>query len=182
MTRSVRNRRRRVVTGVLCTAAAGAGALATGVLIAPAARAVATTPSATTANVVVGSAITLTKLSTSFTLSGNPGDVPPAATVSYTVTTNNATGYNVTVQPETASLVGTGTNTDTIPFSSIQVDGTALPAPAPATPVQVHNQTTPSITTGDNLTDTYTMPTPGIPFVKPDTYTGKIDYIATTNP
>lgn len=181
MMRPLGNRRRRVVTGFVCTTTAGVGALAAGTLMAPAARAASTPPGATTANVVVGSAITLTNLSPSFTLSGNPGDVPAAAAVSYTVTTNNATGYNVTVQPETATLVGTGTNTATIPFSSLQVDGTALPAPAPATPVQVHNQTTPSLATGDNLTDNYTMPG-GIPFVAPDTYTGKIDYVATTNP
>ena len=52
----------------------------------------------TTGHAVVESGITLTDLTSSFTLTGTPGDtVQSAAPVTYNVETNNVSGYHVTV-------------------------------------------------------------------------------------
>lgn len=99
-------------------AAAGLSASVCTVFAAPAAHA-ATSGGTTTANVVVGSTVTLSNLSPSFTLTGNPGD-NPTSTVTMTVTTTAG---------------------------------------------------------GDALSNDYTIT---VPFVPNDTYTGKIDYVATT--
>jgi hypothetical protein len=99
-------------------AAVGAGLVVAAVLPAGQAAA-ATSPGTTTANVAVGSAITLSNLTTAFTLSGNPGQtITRLGAVTMNVETNNATGYNVTVEAAAPALVGTGTNDDTIPMGA----------------------------------------------------------------
>jgi hypothetical protein len=141
----------------------------------------------TTAIVDVTSAIILSDLTPSFTLTGVPGDRPvDLDAVTFDVFTNNITGYNVTVQPENAFLVATNTiNTDSIPISDISVrdcctiDWTPLNA---SSPVTVHRQSTRSAALpGDELSNDYEFNTP-IPDVQSDTYTDVIDYVATTNP
>jgi len=157
-----------------------AGVAAAGGLSGTAARA-ATSGGVTTANVTVGSAIALSGLTSSFTLTGNPGDTPTAV-VTMTVTTNNGAGYSVTVEPEAETLnppTGDG-NSATIPFGDVKVRETGTStytALTPGTPLEVHHQTTPSAADGDSLSDDYTIT---VPFVPNDTYTGKIDYVATT--
>ncbi len=44
-------------------------------------------------------------------------------------------------------------------------------------PVEVHTQTGPSAEAGDDLSNDYQMT---IPFVRSDTYTGTLNYVATT--
>jgi hypothetical protein len=138
----------------------------------------------TTANVDVTSAITLTNLTPSFTLSGSPGtdvttDVTP---VTLTVTTNNFAGYNVTVVPHTASLTpGIVGNTDVIAFSDLKVNGpiqggTFAPLTF-GTPLVVATKATASASDGDPITNDYKIT---VPFVRPDTYTGTLDYVTTT--
>jgi hypothetical protein len=135
----------------------------------------------TQANVSVDSAITLTNLTPSFTLTGIPGDTP-TADVSMVVTTNNAAGYAVVVQPQTPALEPTQAgNTDSIPIDRLQVRGSD-PAGAfiPLTygaPTAVTVKPTPSAEGGDPLTNTYRMT---IPFVTPDTYSATLEYIAVT--
>lgn len=135
----------------------------------------------TQANVVIDSAITLTDLTPSFTLTGIPGDTP-TADVSMVVRTNNAAGYAVAVQPQTPTLNPTQpTTTDTIPIESLQVRGSD-PAGAfiPLTygaPTAVTVKPTASVEAGDPLTNTYRIT---IPFVQPDTYSATLDYIAIT--
>lgn len=142
-----------------------------------------TSTQSTTANVIVGSSITLTDLVPSFSLTGNPGETVSNTVpqVTMTVTTNNNEGYAVTVEPETATLNPTTPgNTDTIPIGDLMVReaGTTTFSPLTfGTPLQVHTQATPSAEAGDTITNDYEIT---IPFVTPDTYSAVLDYVATT--
>ena len=136
----------------------------------------------TRATVVVNSAISLTGLTESFTLTGLPGaTVSGDAVATYTVETNNLAGYVVTVQSRTATLDPTDAgNTDTIPIGALSVreTGTTDYTPLSETvPVTVHRQTTRSAEGGDDLSTDYQVV---IPFVNEDTYTAVLDYVATT--
>ena len=138
----------------------------------------------TTANVNVNSGIALTNLTPSFTLSGLPGDTPTInGAVTMQVTTNNATGYNVTVQAASPNLSdAAGAN---IPVTDLQVNngfsgGTAGWVPlSSTTPVQVFSQSTPSATTGDTVTNDYRITIPSVPA---GAYSGTLNYVASTNP
>jgi hypothetical protein len=177
---------------LLAATAAALGIAAGLVSAAPAGAVTAAPPPASdsgtvTANVVVNSAIILTLLNTSFTLTGVPTDQPELTdAVDYEVFTNNTSGYDVTVQPASASLVATvGSNTDTIPVADLSVrepDGadTFLPLDA-ANPVQIYTQSTRSVESpGDTHSNDYEFNTP-IPDVKDGTYTDDITYVATVN-
>jgi hypothetical protein len=156
------------------------------VAILPAGQALAaSSPGTTIANVDVTGAIVLSNLTPSFTLTGSPGDSPfEIGAVTMDVFTNNTSGYNVTVQPET-NLLGTGANTDTIPAADLSVrettTGTYQPLSLTA-PVTVFTKESRSIATpGDALSNDYEFNTP-IPDVTSDTYSATLDYIASTNP
>ncbi len=136
----------------------------------------------TQANVVVQSAISLTALTPSFTLTGLPGGtVSQDGIVTYTVETNNLAGYAVTVQSRTATLAPTAAgNPDSIPISALSVRETGTTPFTPLSdtaPVTVHSQATRSATGGDALSNDYQVV---IPFVNEDTYTATLDYVATT--
>ena len=136
----------------------------------------------TTGNVEVGSSISLTALTESFTLSGNVGDtVSETETVTVTVETNNLAGYAVTVQSETATLAAAVVgNTDSIPIGALSVreTGTTPYTPLSSTvAVSVHTQATRSAEGGDDLANDYQVV---IPFVNEDTYSVTLDYVATT--
>jgi hypothetical protein len=149
------------------------------------AQAVSTDPQAVTGNVDVGSTIALTLDETAFTLSGNAGDtVSTGATpVGMTVTTNNIGGYTVTVTAAASTLAPQAVgNSDSIPIADLDVRGDAPAAPnftpmATTPGVTVHSQTEPSAETGDDLTNDYRMT---IPFVRSDTYSVTLNYVATT--
>ena len=155
----------------------------------PAGQAVAAGPTdtgTTDARVAVSAAIVLSDLTPEFTLSGIPGDTPQKiGAVTMRVQTNNATGYNVTVQAAAPDLVGTGTNTDTIPVIDLsvrQTNTTTYTALSDTAPVQVHNQATRSADApGDLLSNDYEFNTP-IPHVNSDIYSVTLDYVATINP
>jgi hypothetical protein len=131
-----------------------------------------------TVNVDVGSGITMTLSATSFTLGGIPGSTDEQlGAVGLTVFTNNATGYSVTVDAAAATLGGVLGGT--IPVSDLEVKnsaGTYTPL-AVGAPITVHTQATPSGGTGDVLSNDYQI---HIPAVAVDTYTGTLNYIATT--
>jgi hypothetical protein len=135
----------------------------------------------TTANVAVNSSITLSGLTSSFTLSGDPNStVTSNGVVTMNVLTNNLTGYNVTVQAAAAVLSGSGGNADSIPISDLRVRETGGLAFVPLSnlaPVTVHAQITPSGASGDNLSNDYRVV---IPFVSADTYSVTLDYVAST--
>ena len=139
-------------------------------------------PGASQANVVVSSAIALTGLTPSFTLTGLPGaTVLGTGAVTMNVQTNNLAGYSVTVESATSTLVATAAgNTDAIPIGALSVreGGTTAFTPLSATtPTAVHTQATRSAEAGDTITNDYQVV---IPFVNEDTYTTTLDYVATT--
>ena len=182
-----RERRRLPAAARLGTLAAGVALAAGSVALLPAGQALAaTSPGSSIANVAVDSGIAITLLTPAFTLTGIPGDTPvDIGAVTMDVFSNNATGYNVTVQAANANLVGTGTNLDVIPVSDLSVEetttGTYAPLSSTAT-TTVHTQATPSAATpGDALSNDYEFNT-GIPDVTPDTYSVTLDYVATDNP
>jgi hypothetical protein len=136
----------------------------------------------TQANVVVTGAITLTALTNAFTLSGAPGAVvEKIGAVTMRVTTNNFAGYAVSVAPLAAQLTGAlAGNTDTIPTDSLNVELTGGGPYTPLSfgnPVEVFRKTAPSAPTGDPVSNDYKIT---IPFVQPDTYSGTLEYVATT--
>ena len=135
----------------------------------------------TDGHVEVSTAISLTGLTSAFTLSGAPGDtITGTGAVDFNVRTNNISGYTVTVQAATATLVAaTSGNTDSIPIGALSVrEGTNVFVPLSNTSsVTVHDQDTESAELGDALTNDYRVV---IPFVNSDTYTVTINYIAST--
>jgi hypothetical protein len=142
----------------------------------------------TVANVDVGAAILLSGLSASFTLSGLPGESPEdIGAVTMNVLSNNASGYNVTVEPAGPDFVGTTGNDDVIPVGDVSVKETgqdtgSYQALTPGLPVTVYSQDTRSATPdGDPLSNDYAFTTP-IPDVHNDVYSVTLDYVASTNP
>jgi hypothetical protein len=172
-------RTRRALAAVAMTGVAMTGVSAGAVL----ARA-DTDSGTTTANVTVSTAISLTGLTDSFTLSGAPGDTPTTGgtPVTMTVTTNNFAGYSVTVEPAAATLdPAIAGNTDTIGTDLLQVRGSAqagaYTALTPGTPLEVARKTSASAEAGDTVNNDYRLT---IPFVRPDTYSGTLNYVAAT--
>jgi hypothetical protein len=135
----------------------------------------------TTANVTVASTITLSSLTGSFTISGNPGATSTkTSAVSMNVLTNNLTGYQVTVKAASTTLTGSTGNTDTLPVTDLKVreSGGVTYAPLNAvTSAIVHSQLTRSGSSGDTITNDYQV---DIPFVNADTYSVTLNYVAST--
>ena len=119
-------------------------------------------------------------------LTGAPGETPiHANAVQVVVTSNNPTGYNITVTPTAVSLVGAPSGT--IPFNDLEVlntaavgsttlDYTNLTQP---TPLTIHNQAIPSAVAGDTIANNYRITIP--PGTAPGAYTGVITYLITAN-
>jgi len=123
-------------------------------------------------------AISMSGLSPSFTLTGPPNStVTQNGAVTMTVTSNS--GYSVTVQARTGSLTGaTPGNTATIPIGSLRAreSGSSLFQALSATsPLVVHQQTGPSASGGDPVSNDYQVQIPALPS---DTYSVTLDYIA----
>jgi hypothetical protein len=136
----------------------------------------------TQANVSVASAITLTGLTPSFTLSGLPNTTATQdKAVSYRVTTNNTAGYLVSVKPDAATLKPqTAGNPDTIPVSNLEVkpdEGVVWSPLSTADANVVHSKDAPSAAGGDLLQDDYRV---NIPNVRSDTYSVMLTYTAAT--
>ncbi len=136
----------------------------------------------TSANVEVTTAIALTGLTPSFTLTGVPGaTVTGAGAVTMNVLTNNLAGYAVTVESATPTLVAAaGANLDSIPIAALTVkESSAATYDALSNTVTrtVHSQATRSAEAGDTVSNDFQVV---IPFVNQDTYTATLNYIATT--
>ena len=104
--------------------------------------------------------LTLTDVTSSFTLTGLPGSiVTQNGAVSMTVTTNSFGGYVVTVQAAGGELAGQiPGNGDTIPIDrlSVRANGTTLFTPLSAeNTVLVYEKTSPSAPGGDAVSDDY---------------------------
>jgi hypothetical protein len=135
----------------------------------------------TTANVAVSSSITLSNLTSSFTLTGVPtATASQTGAVSMLVTTNNLLGYTVTVEAAGAVLAGASAgNTDSFPVNLLKVretGGATYTSVSNTAPVTVHTQATPSAGAGDTLSNDYQVT---IPAVRPDTYSVALNYTAT---
>jgi hypothetical protein len=176
---SVRHWARGALAALMVAGGLTAGALSVG---APPASADTDTDT-TTANVSVSSLITLTDLTGSFTLTGAPGDtVTTSSPVTMTVKTNNFAGYSVTVEPAGTTMdPAIAGNTDTIPTTSLLVRGPSqsgsFTALTPGTPLEVRRKTSASAEAGDSVSNDYRMT---IPFVRPDTYSATLNYVAST--
>lgn len=142
-----------------------------------------TAPGTTTANVAVGSTITLTGLTPSFTLTGvSSSTVEQDDQVSYRVTTANAGGYTVTVQAASAELTPAASgNPDAIPIANLKVraeDNGAFVSLSNTSAVTLRNKATRSAAAGDAYADDYEVI---IPFVASDTYSTALNYVATAS-
>jgi hypothetical protein len=164
--------------------ALGAGLTVIGLMatVGPLSAAASSDTKSTTANVSVNSVIALSGLTSSFTLTGNPNaTVPALSAVTMNVTTNNITGYTVTVQSAAANMAGAASgNSDVIPIGKLSTRETGT---TPYTPlsssaaVTVHSQATRSAAAGDTVTNDYSI---NIPFVNSDTYSATLNYVAAT--
>ena len=148
----------------------------------PATRAQADTVGAT---VTVTAALTLA-LTGAVSLTGAPGDTPVQVdAVQLVVTTNNLTGYNVTVTPDAAT--SSGHRPGRCPSTASRCSITPSSAAPPSTytsltfpsPLTIHNQATPSAPAGDTFANNYRITIPA--GAAPGTYTGTITYLATAN-
>lgn len=159
--------------------------IAAALLVVPVGAAAADPDGTTDATVSVSEGIALFDLPAGFTLSGQPGDVATETVpFTYTVITNSSVGYHVTVQAESAVMVGTNGNVDTIDITRLGArDNTPTPATdysavSSQSAVTVHTQDTRSAIDGDSLATGYVME---IPAVNADSYTVTLDYVAAVN-
>lgn len=138
-----------------------------------------TDPACTTTIAVTAQTITLSNLTSAFTLTGTPNTTPTQnSAVTMTVVTNDPNGYNLTVQAATPTLTSPETGAG-IPVTDVRVreTGTSVFHPLSATtPVTTHTQNTRSALNGDPLSNDYQA---DIPFVPTGRYSGTLDYIAT---
>jgi len=140
------------------------------------------TPSGTTAaHAQVESGITLTHLTSSFTLTGAPGQtVTSLGAVGYNVETNNPSGYAVSIKASADAMVGAiPGNTDSIPVNVLTAsDGSLDTYNGLTTSAQpFHAQGERSVNGGDELSTDFQM---RIPVVNADIYTTTLTYTATT--
>ena len=173
-----------ILRGVLCVTAAAALILA---CAAPAFAAPGDHSDDTTvANIGISSAITLTGLTSSFTINAPINATTEAQdAVGYTINTNNAGGYNVTVNSESATLDPDNTaagNTDSIPIENLRVRVGNVTAttylPVTEAPVTISNKASRSAAAGDVITNDYQIE---VGFVADGTYSATLDYVATAN-
>jgi hypothetical protein len=139
-------------------------------------------PGCRTRTAIVQQYLTLTDLTGSFTLAGPPGvRTEQTGAVTLTVSTNSAGGYTVVVRPDADVLSPAGPgNPDRIPVGRLETrgSGTDTYRPlAPGDPLLVHSQDGPSAPGGDTVSSDYAVE---VPFVRPDTYSVTLTYLAAT--
>jgi hypothetical protein len=135
-----------------------------------------------TSTTVTPVSITMSGLTSSFTLTGAPNTTATAnGAVQMSVTTNGTAGYQLSVQAASGSLTSSQPgNTSTIPIGDLRVRaaGTSTFQPLSATtPVLLHQQSGPSAPGGDPLSNDYQVQ---VPFVPPSTYSTTLNYIASS--
>lgn len=158
-------------------AAVGTGLALVGSVAGPA---LAASTGSTIANASVLSTVTLSGLTPSFTMAGDPSTTVTApSAVAMTVTTNNRTGYTVSVQAAATMAPVTAGNTDSIPIANLKVKETGsaggYTSLSATTPVTVHSQAGKSLSTGDPVSNDFQL---AIPFVNSDTYRVTLNYVA----
>ena len=136
----------------------------------------------TTGHVNVSQNITLSGLTSAFTLTGAPGTTATGvAAATMNVKTNDKLGYTVTVQAAAANMVGTAGNADVIPVSSLTVKNSGGVYTALSSVGAVTTATTSVKTTGlgDTVNNDYQIV--NIPWVNADTYSVTLNYVASGN-
>ena len=152
-------------------------------LVALPASATDTLPEPIDVHISVGEGITLSVLHADAYLQGVPGEMAdndddPA---SYNVLTNNASGYQVTVQALDDKLLppDPDSNPDSIPISALKVyDGHGYQSLSKTAAVTVWDQESRSADLGDVHDAEFMME---IPVVSDATYSVTLEYIASTN-
>jgi uncharacterized repeat protein (TIGR01451 family) len=139
-----------------------------------------TDPACTATVSVTAQLISISHLTDSFTLTGQPGTTQEQDNaVSLRVDSNSPDGYTVSVQPGTQDLTSPD-SPDTIPVSDLEVRGQAQQVfRAVSGPVLVQQATGPSAAGGDLVSNDYQIV---IPDVRSAAYTGTLTYIATATP
>jgi hypothetical protein len=195
-----RSPRRRIFTGAV--AVVGSAGLAAAVLL-PSGPALAAYQAKAGTNtqisIVVGSDISLSGVTPSFSFNGTgnsplaPGDTPTPVTgaVTMNVYTDDANGYNVTAEA-LSDLTAPFPDIDTIPALDLSVEdndtantlsdhGAYQPLGAAGTETPVYSQSVRSALLGDLLTENWEFNQP-IPDVTSGTYSTTIDFLASNNP
>jgi uncharacterized repeat protein (TIGR01451 family) len=136
-------------------------------------------PGCATTTTIAERTLTLSGLTSSFTLTGLPGStITSDGAVGMTVTTNDPGGYAVTVQAETPSLVALHPNNSAvIGIDQLRVresSGSVFEPLSNLNALVVHQQSAASAPHGDAVSNDYQI---HIPFVPSDTYEGTLDYI-----
>ena len=158
---------RKTITAGIATLALGGAALLT------AGPALADTP--VNVSATVNSTISVSGITGSIALAGNPGTTATNANAEqYNVQTNNAAGYSVTVTPQANTLQGPGN-----PISNTNLAVNTGHFTVPATPLTVHSKSSPSAMNGDNLTDSWSLDIPQGQAA--GSYTGSFSYIVVAN-
>jgi uncharacterized repeat protein (TIGR01451 family) len=139
-----------------------------------------TDPACTATVAVTAQTISISGLTDSFTLTGQPGTTQEQDdAVSLRVDSNSPDGYTVSVQPGTQDLTSAD-SPDTIPVSDLQVRGQAQQVfRALSGPVLVQEATGPSAEGGDLVSNDYQI---DVPDVRSASYSGTLTYIATATP
>jgi hypothetical protein len=151
--------------------------LTAGLLCAPA-TAAAAQPDAT---VEITTVLTLTGLTPSFALTGEPGTVVSADLVALNVATNDLAGYVVTIQSRTPAMVAaTRGNEDSIPIGAVSVRDSgaqSFSSLSDTRPVTVHRRSGPTGEAGEDVGNEFRA---AFPEVEKDTYIATLDYVAAT--
>ena len=74
-----------------------------------------------TGSVTIPGTLTFSLADSSFALTGTPGHASNAATIHWSISTNDGSGWGVTVQAANANMTGTGTNSAVIPVNDVAV-------------------------------------------------------------
>lgn len=139
-------------------------------------------PGCVTSTPFAARTVEVSRLTSSFTLSGAPHNiVDSGGAVTMTVTTNSPDGYVVSVLPAAASMTSSDNgNGDRIPVArmSVRESGTtAFTTLSASLATVVHRQSTASTPGGDAISNDYRLE---IPNVLPDTYSTTLSYVVTT--
>jgi hypothetical protein len=146
----MRNRTLPIAAGIVALAGLGAAALGSSPAFA------AGSPVAITAT--VNQTISMTGPPATLALSGNPGTTA-TGNVAYTVTTNDASGYTVTVTPSAAYFANGGNSIPNSAMGYVPNGGSQINF-SNSTPITAVNKSTVSGASGDAYTDTFSLAIP----------------------
>jgi uncharacterized repeat protein (TIGR01451 family) len=133
-----------------------------------------------TSTAVVNSGITISGLTSGFTLTGPANSTVTAqGSVTMTITTANPAGYFVSVRAVGNPAAATPQNLDSLPLSSLSVrgSGTVFTPLSTQSALTVYSQNTATGPSGNAVSNDYRVQ---IPFIAADTYSTQLQYIVGT--